>query len=192
MPQLMPQVSCGSVEPLRVIGVKGAVRSEMLLHPEWRNAMIRQRAMGWAVLSLTGLILVFGHAYAQQTERGQSSYMPVDITQPFAQIMARMTPAKPGIERDHMALLTERYDLSDRPAQGATMDRGKPLQEGVRVKLPAGMTWDRLAAMSPDQIRDQNLFPKGFYPLPHPNHSTAALSFRTSKSMQSSSRTAET
>src|SRR5215470_4553684 len=50
------------------------------------------------------------------------------------------------------------------------MDRGKPLQEGVRVKLSAGMTWERLAAMSPDQIRDQNLFPRGFYPLPHPNH----------------------
>ena len=134
--------------------------------------MIRQRAMRWAVLSLAGPILVFGYAYAQQTqtERGQSSYMPVDIIQPFAQIMARMIAAKPGIERDHMALLTERYDLSDRPAQGVTMDRGKPLQEGVRVKLSAGMTWEQLAAMSPDQIRDQNLFPRGFYPLPHPNH----------------------
>jgi hypothetical protein len=69
-----------------------------------------------------------------------------------------------------MAVLNERYDLSDRPAQGVTMDRGKPLQEGVRVKLPAGTAWEQLAAMSPDQIRDQNLYPKGFYPLPHPNH----------------------
>jgi len=144
----------------------------MLSQPEWRNAMIRQRAMRWGVLSLAGPILIVGYAYAQQTqtERGQSSYMPVDIIQPFAQIMARMIAAKPGIERDHMALLTERYDLSDRPAQGVTMDRGKPLQEGVRVKLSDGMTWERLAAMSPDQIRDQNLFPRGFYPLPHPNH----------------------
>src|SRR5215831_14281034 len=88
----------------------------------------------------------------------------------FAQIFARMTAAKPGIEQAHMAVLNERYDLSDRPAQGVTMDRGKPLQEGVRVKLPAGTAWEQLAAMSPDQIRDQNLYPKGFYPLPHPNH----------------------
>ena len=58
--------------------------------------------------------------------------------------------AKPGIEREHQALLEERYDLGDRPAQGVTMDRGKPLQEGVRVKLPAGVTWEQLAAMSPD------------------------------------------
>jgi hypothetical protein len=165
----------------------------MLSQPEWRNAMIRQRAMRWAVLSLAGPILVFGYAYAQQTqtERGQSSYMPVDIIQPFAQIMARMTAAKPGIERDHMALLTERYDLSDRPAQGVTMDRGKPLQEGVRVKLSAGMTWERLAAMSPDQIRDQNLFPRGSIPCLTPTTSMAALSFHTSRSTRSSSRTAE-
>jgi hypothetical protein len=44
----------------------------------------------------------------------------------------------------------ERYDLSNRPAQGVTMSRGKPIQEGVRVKLPPGMTWERLTAMSPD------------------------------------------
>src|SRR5258708_18696308 len=73
--------------------------------------------------------------------------------------------------------LNERYDLSDRPAQGVTMDRGKPLQEGVRVKLPAGMTWERLAAMSPDEIRERNLYPKWFYPLPHPNHPEGCIVF---------------
>ena len=49
--------------------------------------------------------------------------------------MARDVAAKPGIEREHQALLDERYDLGDHPAQGVTMERGKPLQEGVRVKL---------------------------------------------------------
>ena len=44
-------------------------------------------------------------------------------------------------------MLDERYDLSDHPAQGVTMERGKPLQEGVRVKLPTGVTWEQLAAM---------------------------------------------
>src|SRR5216683_3013096 len=136
-----------------------------------RNTMIRPRSMTrWVILSLTGLILAFGYADAQQDQRGQTSYMPVDITESFASIFARMTTAKPGIEQAHTAVLNEGYDLSDRPAQGVTMDRGKPLQEGVRVKLPAGVTWERLAAMSPEQIRDQNLYPKGFYPLPHPNH----------------------
>jgi hypothetical protein len=48
------------------------------------------------------------------------------------------------------AHLAERYDLSDRPAAGVTMSRSKPVQEGVRVKLPSGATWQSLAAMSPE------------------------------------------
>ena len=51
--------------------------------------------------------------------------MPVAIDQPFAAMMAHDVAAKPGIEREHQALLEERYDLSDRPAQGVTMERGK-------------------------------------------------------------------
>ena len=124
----------------------------------------------WILLATAGLLVGLNLAHAQQDQRGQTSYMKVDITEPFAAIMARMAAAKAAIEQQHNALLNERYDLSDRPASGVTMDRGKPLQEGVRVKLPAGMTWERLAAMRPDEIREQNLFPKGFYPLPHPNH----------------------
>ena len=57
------------------------------------------------------------------------------------------------------------------------MERGKPLQEGVRVKLPSGVTWEQLAAMSPDEIRERGLWPKGFLPLPHPFHPTGGLVF---------------
>ncbi|HEX9536026.1 MAG TPA: hypothetical protein VF924_11175, partial [Stellaceae bacterium] len=147
-------------------------------------------------LSCATLILALGHAHAQQapqtpppnpylmgTEgldqgpRGLTSYMPVAITESFASLMARLSAEKPAVEQAHNALLSERYDLSDRPAQGVTMDRTKPIQEGVRVKLPAGVTWESLAAMSPDQIRDQNLYPKGFYPLPHPKHQEGGFVF---------------
>src|SRR5882724_12679198 len=95
------------------------------------------------LLAFAGLFVFLNLGYAQQEQRGQTSYMKVDSTESFAAIMARMTAAKPGIEKEHSALLNERYDLSDRPAQGVAMDRGKPLQEGVRVKLPAGMTWEK-------------------------------------------------
>jgi cytochrome c peroxidase len=122
------------------------------------------------LLVVAGLFGFMKLALTQQEQRGKTSYMKVDITETFDAIMTRMTAAKPAIERDHNAVLNERYDLSNRPAQGVTMDRAKPVQEGIRVKLPTGMTWERLAAMSPDQIREQNLYPKGFYPLPHPNH----------------------
>jgi cytochrome c peroxidase len=114
-------------------------------------------------------------AYGQ--EQGKTSYMQVDITEPFASIMARMKAAKPAIEKQHSDLLSERYDLSDRPAPGVVMERNKPLQAGVRVKLPGGMTWEKLASMSPEEIRDKNVFPKGFYPLPHPNHPVGGMVF---------------
>ena len=46
------------------------------------------------------------------------------------------------------------------------MTRGKPIQAGVRVKLPEGRTWEQLAAMSPEEIHERDLWPAGFYPLP--------------------------
>jgi cytochrome c peroxidase len=115
--------------------------------------------------------------HAQEPPKVGSSYMPVDIKDGFAAIRSRMEAAKPAIIERQAALLRERYDLRDRPARGVTMSRGKPLQEGVRALLPAGMTWARLAAMSPAEIREQDLFPKGFLPLPHPNHPEGGMVF---------------
>ena len=74
-----------------------------------------------------------------------------------------MEAAKPEIMKRQMDLLDERYDLSDRPAAGVTMSRGKPVQEGVRAKLPPGTSWEQLAAMTPEEIRDKDLFPAGFH-----------------------------
>ena len=129
-------------------------------------------------MALGLMVAVTWPTQAQQPEpRSKTSYMPVDITEPFASIMARMTAAKPNIQRAHSDLLTERYDLADRAAQGVTMLRGKPVQGGVRIKLRAGTTWEDLAALNPDQIRDRDLFPRGFLPLPHPNHAEGGMLF---------------
>jgi cytochrome c peroxidase len=106
-----------------------------------------------------------------------SSYMPVVDTEDFATIQARMTSAKPGVMRRQMDLLSERYDLSNRPASGVVMDRTKPVQEGVRVKLRSGMTWAQLASMTADEIRNKDLFPGGFLPLPHANHPEGGMVF---------------
>ena len=57
------------------------------------------------------------------------------------------------------------------------MSRGKPIQVGPAAKLPEGMTWEQLAAMSRDEIRDKGLFPKGFLPLPHPKHEVGGMVF---------------
>jgi cytochrome c peroxidase len=95
----------------------------------------------------------------------------------FPDVMKRMKAAKPGIQKTARQLLEERYDLADRPASGVTMTRGKPVQEGVRVRLPEGTTWDKLASMTPEEIRDKDLFPGGFLPLPHANHPEGGMLF---------------
>jgi len=107
-----------------------------------------------------------------------NSYAPVVMRESFSTVVERMTAAKAKIEERHAALLQERYDLSNRPAHGITMSGGKPIQRAVRVKLPAGVeSWEALAAMPPDEIRDQGLWPKGFLPLPHPNHPEGGMLF---------------
>jgi len=127
----------------------------------------------WVLLTvfLVSLILQ-GVAYGQN-----SSYSPVVIKEDFNTTMERMKAEKPGIMQTHMDLLNERYDLSDNPAEGITMSNGKALQEGIRVKLPEGVTWDMLSGMTPDEIKEKGVFPAGFYPLPHPNHKEGGMVF---------------
>ncbi|NUJ82028.1 cytochrome B6 [Methylocystis sp. FS] len=133
--------------------------------------------MIWALLAMASIVGSLSLAYAQQDPRGATSYLPVDIKESFASIMARMKAAKPDVMKKHADLLNARYDLGNRPAKDATMSRGKPLQEGIRIKLPSGVTWEQLASMSPAEIRDKKAFPKGFLPLPHPNHPEGGMLF---------------
>jgi len=118
--------------------------------------------------TLAVIVSLFGQS-ATTTPQKTSSYMPVVDKEDFSTTHDRMSAAKAEIMKRQMDLLAERYDLSNRPAQGVVMDRKKPVQEGVRVKLPAGVTWAQLAGMTPEQIRDRDLFPQGFQPLPHAN-----------------------
>jgi len=89
----------------------------------------------------------------------------------------RLQSEKPVFAKRQQDLLTARYDLADRPAKGVTMSRGKPVQEGVRVKLPSGATWEKLAAMKPEEIKQKSLWPAGFLPLPHPHHEAGGMIF---------------
>jgi cytochrome c peroxidase len=105
------------------------------------------------------------------------SYRPLP-TQPFSAVKAMDEAQKPGVMQRQSALLNERYDLSNRPLAGVTMSGAtKPVQGGVRVKLPAGVTWDSLNALSPDEIRARNLLPAGFMPLPHVKQATGGQVF---------------
>ncbi len=95
----------------------------------------------------------------------------------FAALRAAKVAEKPEVEQRQLALLELRYDLSDNPSADVTMTGGKPLQSGVRVRLPEGFTWESLAALSPEEIRAQGLFPAGFFPLPHPKQPEGGMLF---------------
>ena len=114
---------------------------------------------------------------AQELPQKGTSYAPVDLKEDFAGVMARMKAAKPEIMKRQMDLLKERYALANRPAKDVTMSGGKPIQEGIRVALPQGMTWEKLQTMSPEEIREKDSFPAGFFPLPHPNHPEGGMVF---------------
>ena len=123
-----------------------------------------------------------GYAWAQDAdqnpERGATSYMPIAIEEDFESIMQRMSAEKDAVMQRQQKLLEERYDLGEQPAKGVTMSNGKPVQEGVRVRLPAGVdSWEALNKLSPQEIKEKGLFPKGFLPLPHPNHAEGGMVF---------------
>ncbi|GAN33416.1 MAG: cytochrome B6 [Candidatus Brocadia sp. AMX2] len=126
---------------------------------------------------LTVMSFAFGVSYSQEKKTERSSYSPVTITEPFKETMSMKKAAKRGVMKRHMDLLNERYDLSSNPAKEVTMSRGKPVQAGLRVKLPKEVIWENLAAMTPEEIREKGLFPKGFMPLPHPNHAEGGMLF---------------
>ncbi len=121
--------------------------------------------INWSPAVLTAALLVCG-AWTMST-----------AAEDFPALVTRLQQEKPKFAKRHRALLEERYNLADRPAAGVTMSKGKPVQEGVRVKLPEDMTWETLAAMSPDEIKSKDLWPAGFFPLPHPHHEAGGMVF---------------
>jgi cytochrome c peroxidase len=101
----------------------------------------------------------------------------VAIDEDFSTLNQRLQAEKPMFAQRQQTLLVQRYDLADKPSGSMTMSRGKPLQDGVRVKLPEGMTWAKLAGFLPGEIKEQNLWPPGFLPLPHPHHEAGGMVF---------------
>ncbi len=147
-----------------------------------KDTQSRKRAIWLSAGSLVSIVAVACTAtltLAQEAPapRGDTSYAPVAGTEGFDAVMAKMKAAKAGIQATHATLLSERYDLADRPAKGVTLSGGKALQAGVRIKLPKGTTWDTLAKLTPAEIKKQGVWPGGFYPLPHPNHGEGGMLF---------------
>jgi len=83
---------------------------------------------------------------------------------------------KPELMRDVRAYMDSRFDFNRKPMPGVTMASGKPIMMGPVARLPKGVSsYEELSAMTPDEIRDRDLFP--FKPLAHPLHTTAHMVF---------------
>ena len=81
-------------------------------------------------------------------------------------IMQRLSAQKSQVMALQRQLLDSRYNLTPKLDPEAKMSRGKPLAVGPTARLKGGLTWAQFGQMTPDQIREQDVFP---YPsLPHP------------------------
>src|ERR1700694_5197791 len=137
-----------------------------------------RETIGIAVaLSLATVLSVMAQDPATQSVPVKSSYQFPVAEEDFTSFFKRISANKPQVRSRQMNVLNERYDLSDHPDPNAKMSRGKPVQTGVRVKLPAGVSWDQLAAMTPEEIRSKGLFPSGLLPLPHPKNEEGGMVF---------------
>jgi len=105
------------------------------------------------------------------------TYLPVVIEEEFGNIMKKDAADLPAVTRRQLELLQARYDLSDTPSDVMMAGGRRPVQEGVRVRLPEGVTFEQLAALNPAEIRAQGLLPRGFLPLPHAKHETGGQVF---------------
>lgn len=127
-------------------------------------------------LPLAGAVLVAAAAMADPLPP-DATYRPLP-TQPFDAVKALDEAQKAQVMQRQQALFEQRYDLSNRPITNAMMSGGrKPVQGGVRVKLPAGATWDSLSSMTPDEIKQRGLLPAGFMPLPHVKQPAGGMVF---------------
>ncbi len=92
-----------------------------------------------------------------------------------AEIKEKETAARPEVMAAQRKLLEQRYDLQPRFDPQVTMSRGKPVPVGPTARLAKDMSFAKLAELSPQQIREQNVFP---YPaLPHPLHANGGQVF---------------
>lgn len=106
--------------------------------------------------------------------RSGSSFSSVDEVGDFAEFMRRCREQKPKVMAERQKYMERHYHFTGQVRTDATMTRGKPIPVGPVIRLPAGVaSWEELAALSPREIRERDLFPEGMRPLSHPLHSTA-------------------
>ena len=113
-------------------------------------------------------------AFKEQPEEGKMEGFefyrdPLNAKKPkmtFDEIYKADVADKSKVMKMQKELLEKRYNLKPNLSSDVKMTRGKPIPVGPTARLAEGNTWDSLAAMKAEEIRDKNVFP--YPPLPHP------------------------
>jgi cytochrome c peroxidase len=113
-------------------------------------------------------------ALANQADQGQFRGFdlykdPVGAMKPgmtFDEVYKALVAAKPKVMEAQRKLLESRYNLKAKLDPEVRMSRGKPLPVGPAARLPEGMGWEALAALTPAEIQKRDIFP--YKALPHP------------------------
>jgi cytochrome c peroxidase len=122
-------------------------------------------------------------AFHAQPEEGQAPGFdfyrdPLNAKRPgqtFEEVMNADVAEKAKVMETQRELLARRYDLAARLDSSAAMARGKRLAVGPTAKLAPGMSWDALARMRPQEIKERAIFP--YPPLPHPKQTAGGQVF---------------
>lgn len=85
-------------------------------------------------------------------------------------------PEKSQVMQRHLQYLNARYDLSSKTAPQVLMSGGrKPIPVGPTARLKPGVTWEALAKLPAEEIKQRDLFP--YPPLWHPLQEVGGMVF---------------
>lgn len=129
----------------------------------WRNILKLFLLLG--IVYLLFLVFSWGYVKVDKVLRDKS----------FSEIMKEEKANKPKIMAKQRKLLEERYNLTPKTTTEVTMSGGKPIPVGPTAKLKDGLTFEDLANMTPEEIKEKGVFP--YLPLPHPHPQNGGMVF---------------
>lgn len=107
--------------------------------------------------------------------RGVSSFGSPILPMRFEQWLEFHGKQKPTLMADVHDYMNDRYDFSEEAIPKKFMAGGKPVMRGPVARLASVGSFEKLAALKPNAIRERDLFP--YKPLAHPLQSTAHMVF---------------
>ena len=108
--------------------------------------------------------------------KGASSFGSPILPMRFEQWLEFHRKQKPQLMSDVRSYMASRFDFHGEAIPETAMSGGKPIMRGPVARLDRGISsFEELAAMSPEAIRERDVFP--YKPIAHPLQSVAHMVF---------------